>query len=570
MLCGIVNLEKNGTVAPAWVKETKNIFYHFSNNLDVVEESLPSACFLRANTKSLTQYDGITKKNGIISAIAGEPLLTKNGIEIDHQVLSESLYNGDIEDLQRTRGVFFTVLFSSIDKPKLIICGDKLGIRPVYYWTNGVIVVFSSLFKAIEKLSFVSKIADEVALSEIIVFGCPFGSRTKYKDVKILREAEIVSFTITKCTSTQYWSWASVPKREISIKEATSEAYKIFKEAVSIRLHGDTCVPAFLSGGMDSRAIVGAIKDLGKKAYLLNFSPTRSQDQVLAQEFATKIDFPLSLTPRDGLLPMGFRRHLARLAGTLVLDNKMKVNRPRSIWSGDGGSVSVGCVYIDEAIVEKMRSGATKEAVDLYKVKNSYSLPFGVLKRKKLDVFSSLVDTSILSEIERIPCEDRANAIFLFLMFNDQRRHLNDFYEDLNEHVIEYQLPFFDGVFLEYLFSLPLDFRINHNFYNEWFKEFPDAVTSVPWQTYPGHVPCPLPIDPELIYQWEGKKLGLKQKIGKCIAEGAQGFQLVAGVHGIGPVSRIRLFFASLIHLFGVRDYGYVIRAAAVYKEGLR
>jgi hypothetical protein len=91
-------------------------------------------------------------------------------------------------------------------------------------------------------------------------------------------------------------------------------------------------------------------------------------------------------------------------------------------------------------------------------------------------------------------------------MHNDQRRHLAAHFEDIDLHRMEFHLPFFDGQFLELIMSVPVDACLGHRFYMSWLSGFPDLVRSTPWQTYPGHVPCPLPIPAELRYQWDQRQ----------------------------------------------------------------
>ncbi len=46
----------------------------------------------------------------------------------------------------------------------------------------------------------------------------------------------------------------------------------------------------------------------------------------------------------------------------------------------------------------------------------------------------------MIEELDRIRCRDRAKALYLFLMFNDQRRHLTGHFESIDQHRLEFQL----------------------------------------------------------------------------------------------------------------------------------
>jgi asparagine synthase (glutamine-hydrolysing) len=126
-------------------------------------------------------------------------------------------------------------------------------------------------------------------------------------------------------------------------------------------------------------------------------------------------------------------------------------------------------------------------------------------------------------------------------------------------------LPFFAGEFLEAVFATPLDWCMRHEFYVKWLAQFPPAVTAVPWQSYPGHEPCPLPIPAELGYQWDDvyqAREGATQR--QRVIE--QAAQLLRAADFPGKLlSRRNLRLVAWIHARGWRDYRYAIEAAQTY-----
>jgi hypothetical protein len=569
MFFGVVSLDTNISVDLSITAEMSSIFNR-DNNM-VVDQIKDANCFiLYSNIAALSDCKGIysDKKNRLFSVLAGEPFLGCNGIKDDHHLFIKSINQDDYKVLESSRGVFCAACCICKDDPILFLCTDKLGVRPLYYWHNGNYVVFATQLKLLENLSFIPKKLDEAALSEIVGLGFSLGTRTKYTSVKILREAEIIKFTRKGAESSTYWRWDKIEQQSISSEEATAQAYRLFKEAIGLRLHADTDALAFLSGGMDSRAIIGALSEMGVRTQAFNFSFSQSQDQAFAIHFAELIGCQLNLDYHDGDFPLGFRCQLANMVQDLVEKQKMEAARPRAIWSGDGGSVSFWCVYLDENVVEIMRAGKKRKAIQTYRKNNSCHLPLKAMRKNKAEDLSDYLDNAILAEIDRLDCDDPAQSLFLFLMFNDQRRHLHDVFEEIDVHRLEYQLPFFDSKLLEHIFSLPLDYRLNHKFYTDWFKVFPSAVTSVPWQTYPGHVPCPLPYNENLDYQWDKKKINFKSKL-KRNAFGIQGLRICLFAPSIGPLSRGKFGLVSTVHILGIRNYDYLIEAGKIYSNYL-
>lgn len=565
MFAGIVNFD-NQPIVSSEKEELRNSLSRYKNE-KIIEIDKPNAYFVRANTKALSNYDGVyASDNNIVSLMAGEPLIPNEDNETSHSKLANVALNNEADAFRNVRGVF---ALASYDTSALTLNSDKLGIRPLYYWQCKSTVIFSTSLRVLEEISFVPKEGDDTALAEMIAFDFPLADRTPYKGIKQVRESEIVRFTKEGSTSQFYWRWDAIKQSKLTKKRSTQIAYELFLDSVNVRLNNDNDALAFLSGGMDSRAIIGALHHEGIQVQAFNFSPSNSQDQEFARKFASEIGTPYSHEPRDQKTPLGFRVHLANLVSDHINNGKMQANRPQAFWSGDGGSVSLGSVYLDEKMLELMRAEKIEDAIKYYRKFNHIDIPLKAMNEREASKLAKVIDTGIMSELSRLKCDDPAQALFLFLMFNDQRRHLNDVFEELDLHRMEYQLPFFDSKLLEFIFSLPLDYRILHRFYDDWFKEFPSEVTQVPWQTYPGHVACHLPIDETLSYQWSRGNKKLLTKIREAIPSGLKGISLALSEDNIGPISKSKLLITSLVHLTGLRSYRYILNAAELYKKYL-
>jgi len=132
-------------------------------------------------------------------------------------------------------------------------------------------------------------------------------------------------------------------------------------------------------------------------------------------------------------------------------------------------------------------------------------------------------------------------------------------------HQLELQLPFFDSDFLETVLAVPVHLCLCHAFYTKWLTLFPPVVTAVPWQTYPGHVPCPLPIPKRLHYQWtKGRNPALRAPLKRALARRAA--EMLRAERFPGDVlNKGFLRVAGWLHRAGIRDYGYLIRQASLY-----
>src|SRR3989454_3207050 len=131
----------------------------------------------------------------------GHPLLSRGDGRRSHDlgVLHER-WNVDRRDvLDEVNGGFCAIHYDP-ETARLTLLADKLGLRPLYYWIGPRYVVFSTSLRLLDALAEVPPIMDLRAVTEIAHFGYPLGDRTPYRDVAVLRPAEIVEVGDRKST----------------------------------------------------------------------------------------------------------------------------------------------------------------------------------------------------------------------------------------------------------------------------------------------------------------------------------------------------------------------------------
>ncbi|NNE36645.1 MAG: hypothetical protein HKN13_15535, partial [Rhodothermales bacterium] len=317
----------------------------------IVAES-SGAFFVRAASGALSDYSGLlTLGHGHVSLLAGQPLGLGGSDKRDHELIDGGLASGDCAPLRTSRGVFCGSRYAAAPNGfSLQLFGDKLGVRPIYYWHGPDMVLFATALRILEALPFIPKVRDDVAVVETIAHGFPLADRTRFADVRLLREGELLRFDRDGCSAETYWRWQDISQSCMRGATAANAAYAVFRDAIEVRRGTEDQVVAFLSGGMDSRAIVSVLHESGAAVQTLNFAPDRSQDQVFARGYAEQIGVPFLSFPRDGAPPQGFRVALAEIVRELVDAGNFSAARPAAPWSGDGGSVSLGNVYLDDQV----------------------------------------------------------------------------------------------------------------------------------------------------------------------------------------------------------------------------
>jgi hypothetical protein len=542
---------------------------------DHVVEAGADDCFLaKVDIGVFGAPAGVEDSGGTVSMLAGEPLLLlddSDGVRSrtqDLELIHRALCVGDSTLLARSTGAYCGAYFDNARRA-LSLYTDKLGLRPIYYYADPKWVFFASALRILESLVVVPKRFDVRGVAEISSFGFPLADRTAYEGISTLRAGEIVSVTEREIRKHEYWRWDRLPRAELKGPDLARVLHQRFVSGVRRRLEGKRTTAAFLSGGLDSRSIVSALRSLDTTVHTINWAPEKTQDEV----FATMISQAL------GTLHTQLTKEIGSVSDRSQVYNQRAViawfdhvaatsEAPPArnlIWSGDGGSVGMGHVYLNDEIVALAQQGKERAAVEAFLRFNPTQLAAKLFRPPLADSIVAVPTRGILDELARIECEDRGRAFHLFLMLNDQRRHLADLYENIDLGRLELEMPFYDSAFLELVIASPVNAFLGHRFYMEWLKAFSKVVTSVPWQAYPGHVPCPLPAPEGLRYQWTDY-YDIETAARVRAAFLAQADRLLrARRFPEAIIDKGRLRLLSWLARFGVRKYDYVIKQAAIF-----
>ena len=529
------------------------------------------SCLLKADVGAFGSPAFHQATSGTASMLVGEPLLSSlgQGREASRARDLEFLHcawdNDNWDILKQVRGIFAAAYY----RPKtgtLYLVADKLGLRPIYYWSNDSWVVFSSALRILEALSFVPKVMKFRAVTEMTCFGFPLGARTAYDDIWTIKAAEVIRFEDSDRTSNQYWRWDAIPISRHTESELLQEAHERFLESVKIRLHGNRVVTSFLSGGLDSRCVVAALSGQAEKIHTLNCSFPNTQDRVFGAKYASQMG-TIHQEEEMMISHPEFFQHVSEFWETDPNRKKWMPERPRLIWSGDGGSVGMGHVYMTERVVDLLRRGDQDGAIREFLRAENKQIVRRLLKPTALAAAEPIIEQGMREELHDLHSEDPGRNLYIFLLLNDQRRHLANQYERIDLSHIDYVEPFFDSDFLAFITSLPLDLCLLHRFYNKWLKLFQTPVSTVPWQAYPGHEPCPIPQLPGLVSQWNNGELDVLQNTFKdhLLLESRTVLKEANFPGHLLDKRYLRL--AHLAYRFNLRDYGYVLEAAVVYNR---
>lgn len=555
------------TPVPASVCEAlkRGISHHPADQ--AVEFKLGSAYLVKVDIGAFGQPAAHVSASGAVSVLAGEPLLAGPGMvegERDAQLrVLHADWERDSFDSARWSSGTFCAAFYDPHRGVGHLVADRLGLRTLYYAIVGDLVYFASALRILEALPEVPKEVDVKAVAEITGFGYPFGSGTPYAGIKMLLPCEVVSMRKEQISSSTYFKWDAIAPIQASQDEMLRETYRLFQRAVRRRLRGDQTTFAYLSGGLDSRCTVAALRSEGAQVYTFNFSLAHTQDQVFAQQYAQKCgaihhELPTEPGPNwSAVMAEAWEASPHRR-------NRMP-EHSRIAWTGEGGSVGLGHVYISPEIVALLRSGNRAEAIEKFLAQQSKCILTGILEPSVASSLEGHLNKRLAQELDRIQHPDPVRGFYIFLNLNGPRRHLVNHFETIDQHRLEFQVPFYDTELLEYLTAIPVDPCLYHQLYVKWLSLFDPTVVEVAWQAYPGHVPSPVPVPAGLPDQWNAPasashRKGLDRELRERSAA-----MLSDPDFPIQVLRRTRLQLMSLAWKLKLGNYDYALKSALTY-----
>jgi len=530
---------------------------------EVISFRYASAFFAKIDIGAFGEAGSLADERAL-SLLTGAPLL-RNRRDSNRQqelrVLHDQSLQNSWDSLKRADGTFCLVNYQP-QTGSLTLVVDKLGVRPLYWWIDDELVVFASTLRVLEECPLVPKKMDLRAVTEMVALGAPLGNRTPYADIRLLKSGEIIEITKETVSTCSYWRWDEIETSSDFEPARLQTIHDCFQTAVQHRIRKDKATAAYLSGGLDSRLCVAALIRDDVKVHSFNFARPGTQDCLFGNDFAQRTgSVHQSLPKQSGDSVPDY----SSLMGEALKNSNPDQEHPRLVWSGEGGSVLLGLVHLNESIIESMRAGNVDRAIEEFLEREQTQIPAKLFRPRVLDNTDVLIKQGLREELDALHATDAGRNFYLFLMLNDQRRKLALHFENLDLHRLEFQLPFFDGAFLEAVIATPLDWCLRHKLYVKWLSLFPPAVTAVPWQAYPGHQPCPLPIPASLAYQWDenyqtNESFARKRRV---LCNASEVLHSIHFPHQILNKRNLRL--AAWIHSTGWRDYQYAIEAAETY-----
>lgn len=227
----------------------------------------------------------------------------------DTEVLLRSYEAWGLDCLSKLRGMFAFAIWDAPNK-RLILARDRLGIKPLYYYSAKNIFIFASELRALQAANLVQTSLNPSGIFQYLSFGRLGSPETILDPFLELPPGHFLIADENGIKVKEYWNPLQNTDSLNSDRPVIEQIGQALQEAVEIRLVSDVPLGAFLSGGIDSSAIVGMMAEKVSNP-IKTLSITFQEKTYDESEFSSQIARELGTDHQE--LPLSENELLERL-----------------------------------------------------------------------------------------------------------------------------------------------------------------------------------------------------------------------------------------------------------------
>lgn len=190
----------------------------------------------------------------------------------DTEVILEAYREWGEKCVTHFNGMFAFAIWDRVNR-NLFLARDRLGVKPLYYFYNGLVFLFASEIKALLQHPGLWARPNRTAIREYVDYSFTLGSATWFEGVKQLLPGHYMLVDADGVREVEYWdvrveAEGAGPPDETQLVEQLRD---LLADAVRLRLRSDVPLGCHLSGGLDSSAVVAfASQELGTAVKTFN------------------------------------------------------------------------------------------------------------------------------------------------------------------------------------------------------------------------------------------------------------------------------------------------------------
>lgn len=415
---------------------------------------------------------------------------------------------------------------------KIVLANDHLGLRPLYYSYYKEKFSFSSSINAMLVDPELPRDINLISIAQMLCFEYVLGEDTLLEHVHLLPPASILTFQNNKITLQKYWSLQySAHHLNGSIEETLDEFIFLLRQAVTRQAPGNLPAGVNLSGGLDSRLLLGLLCETPSKVPLrtFTFGIPKCSDARYAEEIARSAG---TLHKFFQLTPGSFKKIVDN--GVYITDGLESCVHMHALANVESQSNSVNILYSGFYIDSLTNPKLKREWWANYNFDTASQILFNELNFKELfkhpdidEVFSSDMKRKVSARFdESFRYQLMKTNAAQFADWNDniellqrQRRFTNQGNEIMRCQVIT-RTPFCDKDLVQFALQIPPGLRFERYLIRQILAKYFHSLAKIPWdRTDFPIVPCvrELRLRVQQQIEWQAQRIGMDLPLNKSM-----------------------------------------------------
>jgi asparagine synthase (glutamine-hydrolysing) len=271
-MCGIYGVYRldGESVPPAWLERMGRVIVH--RGPDDAGSYVEGRCAIGMRRLSIIDLEGghqpISNRDNSLAVVCNgeiynfrelrKELLSRGHLfktKSDSEVALHAYAEWGEGFVERLNGMFAFAIWDSRTQT-LLVGRDRLGVKPLYYFNDGKRIAFASEAKALFELPGTSVEIDRTALLSYLELGYVPTPLCIARGVKKLPTGSMLKVTMRGAQILSFWRPSTIVDLKLSSSDWATQVRDRMEESVRSQMVSDVPIGAFLSGGIDSSAVL--------------------------------------------------------------------------------------------------------------------------------------------------------------------------------------------------------------------------------------------------------------------------------------------------------------------------
>ncbi len=235
----------------------------------------------------------------------------------DTEVVLQLLKQEGVKALSKFNGMY-AFAFWDASQQELLLVRDRVGIKPLFYKETPAGIIFASEIKSILAIDPSPCSVNKALIDSYMSLGyCP-SNETLFEGIKKVPPGHYIKISNKELIETQYWDFSIKREKDRGEGHYIKQIQTLFEDSVKLQLRSDVPLGVFLSGGIDSSAVVAMMSKLGNDNiktfsvawdYGEDFNETRYARQIAEQYNTDHTEYFMTANDFKNFLPQ-FIKHM--------------------------------------------------------------------------------------------------------------------------------------------------------------------------------------------------------------------------------------------------------------------